>query len=181
MKTEFTTEEIIKNKGCFNQKRIKTLLFKHALDNLHNIVLKPYIFVIDISKLEEIKFLSQGFSVNMNSILKSTDITLLDKRWFVSTTCELELKEKKKLFLEVLKIAMPLWQNKLSIFLNENKNKLENPYEIYNITTFAKAMEYSLKDMYDSALRDIVYFIISCGEKFHSDKILETYIKFFNR
>lgn len=210
MKTEFTTEEIVKNKGCYNQKRINSLLFKHALNTLHNISLKPYIFDIHISKPEQIEFLYQGFGSNIHDILKSTDITLLDKRWFISTSCKLTLEEKKELFSKIVQIALPLWKNKLSIFFKDDKNnklfsrivnivlpiwkkklsiffkenKKDKPYEIYNITNFADAIESSLKGTaigYNSALRDIVYFIIACGDKSHSDKILETYINFFNK
>ena len=97
MKTEFTSEEIIKNKGCYNQKKINTLLFKHALNKLHKISLKPHIFNIDVSKPEDIKFLFQGFGVNINDILKS-DVTILDKRWFVSSACKLNIEEKINYF-----------------------------------------------------------------------------------
>ena len=200
MKTEFTSEEIIKNKGCYDIKKINNLFYNYASNKYFNYIsfqsnisLETSIFNIlsykDIQ--DKIKNIIDNKKITIDSILKS-NISILDKRWFISNHCELELEEKKKLFLEILEIGMPLWQKKLSIFLNDNKNKAENPYEIYNITYFAKAMESSLKDMFDSAHRDIVYFIITCDDKMsineknlliisQSDKILETYIKFFNR
>ena len=201
MKTDFTAEEIIKNKGCYDNKKINNLFYNYARTKYFNSIsvkLNQLSLIFNIMSYKDIQNQIKNIidnidnqKITIDDILKS-NISILDKRWFVSNNCELKLEEKKKLFLEILEIGMPLWQKKLSIFLNENKNKEENSYEIYNITYFAKAMESSLKDMYDSALRDIVYFIITCDDKIkidgkklleipQSNKILETYIKFFNR
>jgi hypothetical protein len=84
MKTIFTKDEIMTNKGCYGADRITELFYKY-------------------------KESKKGYSIKQ--ILKS-EISIKDKRWFVYNHCKLSLDEKKKLSLKLAWIVLPVYEKK---------------------------------------------------------------------